>query len=122
MFVVFELLIDGTNFTLNNTNFFDINISTGIITNNTNLSRTEIHWLIVNVTDKLANERTSGQFFINITSVVTLVITNLTLNDMIIGYNNDIFDNDNLDISIGYNFENIDNSKLNILTGYNYES
>ena len=51
-----------------------------------------------------------------------LVITNFTLDDMILGYNNDIFDRDNFDMGLGYNYENIENDNLNLLTGYNVQS
>lgn len=57
------------DFIINDTTFFIIDITSGLITNDTNLSRTEIHWLTATVNDTLGNTRTSGQFFINITPI-----------------------------------------------------
>ena len=53
------------SFSLNSTAYFDIN-STGTITNNTNLSRVEIHWLKVTVKD-YAQNALEAEFYINIT-------------------------------------------------------
>jgi hypothetical protein len=56
-------------FSLNNTDFFNISLTTGLIINVTNLSRTEIHYLNVTVNDTLGN-LASGQFWINITTQI----------------------------------------------------
>ena len=52
---------------LNDTNYFTINSANGLITNSTNLSRIEIHYLNITVNDTSGN-KVSGVFYINITS------------------------------------------------------
>jgi len=64
------------NFVLNNTNFFSIDSTTGVITNNTNLSRVEIYWLKINVSDAVGNDQET-EFFINITESTGGDIRNL---------------------------------------------
>ena len=93
-------------FTLNDTNVFNITRE-GIIRNATNLSLIKIYFLTSTVNDTLGNSITSSQFFINITEAIELVIiiTNFTINDMILGYNTDLIDTDNFDILMGYNYE-----------------
>ena len=56
---------------LNQTDYFNIS-QTGIITNVTNLSRVEIHWLNYSVNDTLNNLR-SLIFYINITQETIIV-------------------------------------------------
>jgi hypothetical protein len=51
---------------LNQTDYFNIDKTTGLITNVTNLSRVEIHYLIIFVNDTL-NNIANGTFWINVT-------------------------------------------------------
>jgi len=63
---------------LNQTNYFTINSANGLITNSTNLSRIEIHYLTITVNDTSGNQ-VSGIFYINITEVsINLTIHNPT--------------------------------------------
>ena len=55
-----------SSYWLNDTTYFSINSGTGLITNITNLSRQELHWLNISVNDTLNNIAT-GIFYINIT-------------------------------------------------------
>lgn len=94
---------DGIDtFTLNDTTKFNIT-STGIIRNATNLSDIKIYHLNVTVNDTTGLQ-TSGVFFINVTLLVPPVITGLTTDDMILGYDIDpslAYQNEN-DIRVGY--------------------
>ncbi|MFH1521336.1 MAG: hypothetical protein ABIF18_00085, partial [archaeon] len=58
------------NFILNDTSYFDINESTGVITNVTSLYEEKIHWLNVSVNDSVGNMN-SEIFYINVTGDVT---------------------------------------------------
>jgi len=51
---------------LNDTSIFSINETTGLITNNTNLSTLELYWLNISVNDSSGNIA-SGIFYINVT-------------------------------------------------------
>jgi hypothetical protein len=88
---------------LNDTTYFNINGGTGLITNQTNLSRVEIHWINISVNDT-SNNMNSSIFYINITIPAPAVITGLSPDDMILGYNSDsiIFDEDENDILLTY--------------------
>ena len=64
-----------SSYWLNDTSYFTIS-NAGLITNNTNLSRIEIHWLNISVNDTVGNI-VSGIFYINIT--IAPPVANVTI-------------------------------------------
>lgn len=57
------------SFLLNDTDVFDINPNTGLITNGITLDTLQIYWLEITVLDKIGNSDT-GVFYINITEAI----------------------------------------------------
>jgi hypothetical protein len=103
---------------LNDTSYFNIS-SAGVITNVTNLSRVEIHWLNVSVNDSSGNEN-SSIIFINLTGEdsespnITLIAPSNSVSATTASYNftfnvSDINDVDNCSLII-------DGGVINILT------
>ena len=102
------------SFILNDTTYFNINISSGLITNSSNLSEIKVHWLEVDVNDTFGNSLT-GMFYINITSLVPLIITGLPPSDMILGY--DIY-SEEYDMILGYDIYSKEYDEGDILLSY----
>jgi len=90
----FQYDLDATDtagidtFVLNDTTNFNIT-RTGIIRNVTQLNNIAIYWLNVTVNDT-TNMYASGVFFINVTLPPPPVISDLTVVDMVLGYDADL--------------------------------